>query len=122
MSIEVKVGQVWQDKDKRRDTRIEIIAVPSQKQGDAEATGLVVGTEETRTYQIDRLVKRWKLIKEAPEPVKVSPAAPRNWQLKAVCKHNDDMKVRLTTKIAETYGMPICPCHREHMIFTERRA
>lgn len=61
---EVQVGQVWQDKDKRRDTRIEIIAVPSQLQGDAEVTGLVVGTEETRTYQIDRLVKRWKLIEE----------------------------------------------------------
>ena len=66
MSTTVKVGQVWQDKDKRRDTRIEIIAVPSQTQGDAEVTGLVVGTEDTRTYRIERLVTRWKLIKEAP--------------------------------------------------------
>lgn len=85
MSTEVKVGQVWRDKDKRRNTVIEIISVPNDLRGDAEVTGLVVGTEETRSYQIDRLVKRWSLeqekkqtleeeleeiIKEVPEKVK----------------------------------------------------
>lgn len=64
MSTEVKVGQVWQDKDKRRNTVIEIISVPSDLRGDAEVTGLVVGTEETRSYQIDRLVKRWRMTKD----------------------------------------------------------
>lgn len=67
MSTTVKVGQVWQDKDKRRDTRIEILSVPTSKQGDAEITGLVVGTEETRSYKESRLVARWKLIEEKAE-------------------------------------------------------
>ena len=61
MSIEVKVGQVWQDKDKRRNTRIEIIQVDPL--GDL-CTGLVVGTEEEREYKVDRLVKRWTLVKD----------------------------------------------------------
>lgn len=67
MSTTVKVGQVWQDKDKRRDTRIEIISVPSDKSGDAEVVGLVVGTEETRSYKESRLVTRWRLIEEKAE-------------------------------------------------------
>lgn len=58
----IKVGQVWQDKDKRRNTVIEIISVPSDKRGDAEIVGLVVGTEETRSYKEDRLLKRWELV------------------------------------------------------------
>ena len=60
----VKVGQVWQDKDKRRDTVIEIIKVPTDLRGDAEVIGLVVGTEEERTSSVDRLVKRWELMSE----------------------------------------------------------
>ena len=40
----VKVGQVWRDKDKRRNTVIEIIKVEGNK-----AAGLVIGTEEERT-------------------------------------------------------------------------
>lgn len=73
----VKVGQVWEDKDKRRNTRIEIISVPTQNQGDPEAIGLVVGTEEERSYSIDRLIKRWRLIKEAPEPEVVAEPEPK---------------------------------------------
>lgn len=66
-TTEVKVGQVWQDKDKRRDTVIEIIRVPNDMRGDAEVIGLVVGTEDERSYRIDRLVKRWHLVKEKGE-------------------------------------------------------
>lgn len=65
MSTEVKIGQVWKDKDKRRGTVIEIIAVEAEHR---KVTGLVVGTEEERGYDIDRLVKRWTMTKEAPEP------------------------------------------------------
>lgn len=71
MSTEVKIGQVWKDKDKRRSTVIEIIEVGSHgdvKLENGEVVGLVVGTEETRIYQSDRLVKRWTMTKEAPEP------------------------------------------------------
>ena len=58
----VKVGQVWRDKDKRRNTVIEILSVATDKHGSAEAIGLVVGTEETRSYNEERLVKRWELV------------------------------------------------------------
>lgn len=64
MSIEVKVGQVWQDKDKRRNTRIEIIDVIENEAHDVLAVGLVVGTEEDREYKVDRLVKRWALVQD----------------------------------------------------------
>lgn len=61
----VKVGQVWRDKDKRRNTVIEIIKVEGNK-----AAGLVVGTEEERTYNVERLQKRWELVQEKnTEPV-----------------------------------------------------
>lgn len=66
----VKVGQVWQDKDKRRNTVIEIIAVGDETNGITQGyvLGLVVGTEEERGYSIDRLLKRWVMTKEAPAP------------------------------------------------------
>lgn len=64
MSINIKVGQVWRDKDKRRNTVIEILSVPNDLRGDAEVTALVVGTEDERSYRIERLVKRWELIQE----------------------------------------------------------
>lgn len=64
---QVKVGQVWKDKDKRRNTVIEVIDVFAEA---GEVTGLVVGTEEERSYDIERLVKRWSLVREAPEPEK----------------------------------------------------
>ena len=82
MSTQVKVGQVWRDKDKRRGTVIEIIEVPSDMRGDAEVTGLVVGTEETRTYKPQRLVTRWELIEEKAEvidgPELIEPAKPKH--------------------------------------------
>lgn len=108
----VKVGQVWRDKDKRRNTVIEIL-----KLVDNYAQALVVGTEEERSYDIERLTKRWIMTKDAPEPIKA--AASKNWQLKAVCRHNEDYKVRFTKRISEVYGMPLCPCHKEPLIFTE---
>lgn len=60
MDIEIKVGQVWRDKDRRRNTVIEIIDLMNAE----EAVGLVVGTEETRVYRIDRLQKRWEMVTE----------------------------------------------------------
>jgi hypothetical protein len=54
---DITVGQVWQDKDKRRSTVIEILSVT-----DTEAVGLVVGTEIERVYRLDRLAKRWALV------------------------------------------------------------
>ena len=62
MSIEVKVGQVWRDKDKRRNTVIEIIKVSEDV-----VTGLVVGTEIEKEYKVERLVKRWDLVSEKAE-------------------------------------------------------
>lgn len=143
----VKVGQVWRDKDKRRNTVIEIISSTIDSYGNHEVIGLVVGTEEERTYSHDRLVKRWELIEEkggpdeverdlkpAPEidldefvnmndgpKAAVKAAAPKNWQLKAVCQQNDDYKVRFTKRIAEVYGMPLCPCHQKPLVFAEGR-
>lgn len=66
---EVKVGQVWKDKDKRRNTVIEIIRVIETPTGIHEVVGLVVGTEEERVYKASRLVERWGLTREAPEIV-----------------------------------------------------
>lgn len=58
----VSIGQVWRDKDKRRDTTIEIIdTFHSDEHGDM-AVGLVVGTEEEREYKVDRLTSRWTLV------------------------------------------------------------
>ena len=61
MSTEVKIGQVWKDKDKRRGTVIEIIRVDEDN-----AVGLIVGTEEEREYKVERLVTRWELVQEKP--------------------------------------------------------
>ncbi|QRI45109.1 hypothetical protein QEH45_gp55 [Microbacterium phage Shocker] len=109
---QVKVGQVWKDKDKRRNTVIEIIKVLES----GDVMGLVVGTEDVRGYSHERLTKRWELIEEKPE---IKAAASKNWQLKAVCQENDDYKVRFTKRIAEVYGMPLCPCHKKPLVFTE---
>ena len=67
MSTEVKIGQVWKDKDKRRSTVIEIIDVAEGYNPDTDsAQGLIVGTEKTAEYRIERLVKRWELVQEKP--------------------------------------------------------
>lgn len=61
----VKVGQIWQDKDKRRGgRRIEILSV-----ADNEAHALVVGTENETSLKLDRLVTRWTLIEEKAEVI-----------------------------------------------------
>lgn len=57
----VKVGQVWRDKDKRRNTIIEIIDTVTSDSGNL-AVGLVVGTEEEREYLVDRILKRWEMV------------------------------------------------------------
>lgn len=66
MSTEVKVGQVWRDKDKRRNTVIEIIDTFKSDAWGLMALGLVVGIEEEREYRVDRLVKRWELVQDKP--------------------------------------------------------
>lgn len=58
----VKIGQVWRDKDKRRGTVIEIINTYEYDSG--EVLALVVGTEQERTYNVERLQKRWELVSE----------------------------------------------------------
>lgn len=63
----VKVGQIWRDKDKRRDTRIEIIDFRTGEDFEPIVVGLVVGTEEERDYKLDRLTKRWRMEREAPK-------------------------------------------------------
>lgn len=133
--MEVKIGQVWEDKDLRRDTRIEVIKTEA-----TQVLGLVVGTEEERWYKVERLVKRWRLVREAPAPkpkrqkVTMPPvepvsdkaagillSAPQNWQLKAVCSVDEKGQVvRITNKQAETHGMPLCGCHHKPMRLTER--
>lgn len=90
----VQVGDVWKDKDKRRNTVIEILKVMHDEDGGA--TGLVVGTEEERSYSVDRLVKRWELVTRKDDIV-ILPAGRDPWTVKgsaqAVAKpahvHND---------------------------------
>lgn len=82
MSIEVKVGQVWRDKDKRRNTVIEIIKVEEDA-----VTGLIVGTENERVYKVSRLVERWALETEKPtEKLKESKFKTREQWLEAAVK------------------------------------
>lgn len=82
MSIEVKVGQVWRDKDKRRNTIIEIIKIEEDA-----ATGLIVGTEDERVYKVSRLVERWALETEKPaEKLKESKFKTREQWLEAAVK------------------------------------
>lgn len=56
---EVKVGQVWRDKDKRRERTVEILSV-----GENEVHALIVGTENETSLKLDRFVKRWELIED----------------------------------------------------------
>lgn len=82
MSIEVKVGQVWRDKDKRRNTVIEIIKV-----GEGVVMGLIVGTENERVYKTSRLIERWALETEKPaEKLKESKYKTREQWLEAAVK------------------------------------
>lgn len=69
----VKVGQVWQDKDKRRGTIIEIIKVTPA----GDVMGRVVGTEDVRGYTQERLTKRWTMTAEKPVKVVVPKAEPK---------------------------------------------
>ena len=102
MSIEVKVGQVWSDRDKRRNTVIEIT-----KLVDNYAQALVVGTEDERSYDIERLVKRWDLIGEKAEaPVKVTQVT---YMRKLVSPINPHYFLRMTVGKLEEYGYPRDP-------------
>lgn len=61
----VKVGQVWRDKDKRRQRLVEVLSVTEN-----EVHALIVGTEDETSLKLDRFVKRWELVQEkSTEPV-----------------------------------------------------
>ena len=45
------------------------------------------------------------------------PKVQKTYQLKAVCVYDDEYKVRMTQKMADDWGMPLCPCHKEPMQF-----
>ena len=61
----VKVGQVWRDKDKRRQRLVEVLSVTEN-----EVHALIVGTEDETSLKLDRFVKRWELVQEKnTEPV-----------------------------------------------------
>lgn len=55
----VKVGQVWRDKDKRRQRLVEVLSVTKN-----EVHALIVGTEDETSLKLDRFVKRWELMSE----------------------------------------------------------
>lgn len=58
----VKVGQVWRDKDKRRQRLGEVLSI-----GEGEAHVLIVGTEQETSLKLDRFAKRWELLSEKAE-------------------------------------------------------
>lgn len=131
MSIEVKVGQVWRDKDKRRNTVIEIIDATAIM---GNVKGLIVGTEIEKEYKVERLVKRWDLVSE--KLVKLAeklgefphaairqderPSVQKTYMLKVLCPHDEDYFVRMTQKKLDGYGAPICPCHNAEMEVEEK--
>lgn len=63
----VKVGQVWQDNDKRRgERRIEILDTFKSDEKGLMVSALVVGTEKETELVAARLVARWSLVKDVP--------------------------------------------------------
>lgn len=134
---EIKVGQAWKTKDKRRSTTIEIIDLMNAE----EVVGLTVGTDKTNIYKTERLPKRWELVREAPvslseatEKVRQGkgalelkdgdethlvtvPARTRKKQatymLKVVSPAEPDYFVRLTQKKLDDYGFPRDPWGNE---------
>ena len=83
----VKVGQVWQDKDKRRgERRIEIIIVGAETNGTPldSVVGLIVGTEKETTLKVERLTSRWNLITEKPRKVIVPGSTKKELEAKRV--------------------------------------
>lgn len=125
MSTEVKVGQVWRDKDKRRNTVIEIIRV--QHDEDGGATGLVVGSEKEQAYKVERLLKRWELVEEkAAQGVQTylgkRVVGGRNYHLLVECPVNgeDGQRFRTTQKQYDTFGAPLCGCHKKAMNLIEQ--
>ena len=45
------------------------------------------------------------------------PKVQKTYQLKAICVYDSEYKVRMTQKMADEWGMPLCPCHEEPMQF-----
>ena len=83
--MDISIGQVWRDKDKRRDTTIEIIRVVETPTGVHEVVGLVVGTEEERVYQIERLTSRWTLVTaKKAQPVTPKYKTREQWLVAAI--------------------------------------
>lgn len=127
MSNAVKVGQVWRDKDKRRNVVIEIISTNDLVGQPYEAVGLVVGTEEERVYKVDRLVKRWELVEEkASQGVQTylgkRVVGGRNYHLLVECPVDGEggQRFRTTQKQYDTFGAPLCGCHHKAMNLIEQ--
>ena len=134
----VSVGQVWRDKDKRRDTTIEILETKINDDNEHVAVGLVVGTEEERTYKVERLTSRWNLVatkENVPEKVMKElgfyssnsvkstdqPSVQKTYLLKLVCQHDEVMKLRITQKMLDEFGYPLCGCHKQEMVKAETK-
>lgn len=90
----VQVGQVWRNKDKRRNTTIEILAV-----GDETATGLKIGTELEVTNKISTLTTHWELIKDAPVVTEAPVEAPAPSRFKTREQYLEAAVKELTRKI-----------------------
>lgn len=124
MNNAVEVGQVWRDKDKRRNTVIEIIEVDSSQYS---AIGLVVGSEKEQAYKVERLLKRWELVEEkAAQGVQTylgkRVVGGRNYHLLVECAVNgsDGQRFRTTQKMFDVFGAPWCGCHKKAMNLIEQ--
>jgi|TARA_R100000482_G_scaffold124710_2_gene78575 hypothetical protein len=101
---EVAAGQVWRDKDKRRNTAVRIESV-----NPLEVTARVVGTTEVRTYGLARFAHRWKMSSDVRKKQGV-------YMLKMACNQDPTYFLRMTQTKIDNWGAPLCPCHHEAMI------
>ena len=47
------------------------------------------------------------------------PKPQKTYLIKLVCQHDDDMKLRITQKMLDDFGYPLCGCHKQDMIEAE---
>lgn len=71
----VKVGQIWHDKDKRRDRSVKVLEILSDKAPDLYVHVQDLASEKVADLLMDRFVKRWVLISE---PVA---QGPKGWEI-----------------------------------------
>lgn len=102
----VKIGQVWQDKDKRRNTRIEILSIHRRGEGSV-ARALIVGTEQEREYSVSRLTKRWELVADKAE--KLNEAKDEEVALSEAAEAVRDGKAKLTLTVGKAKRSVLVP-------------